>query len=471
MMTLSKKEIKSITSDPSTFYLYKDEATSKDLIKIINQTLPIHEAYWILPIIKIAAEKSLITDEVKIAMLTKAKDEYSQIKYIADMFQMYKIDVSDEFINTHIAHTFGFSHYRIDTILSHFQPHLNKDTIERILHVLNGHAGISNTLNYIIKQLSDTKNYKFITEKEILFTHLKQDKRADAAQIVEALIDAHEFEHITKTENEKTGPRYKYMLFSDALIEKMINACLAVRQPKFIITNQTVWNYLTTNYAGEDKKIEKLKQYKKQAIHQLFDDAQFAFLTKNKAALSYIINQEPELLNGIPLAFYFNAIDTVNRSDDALKLMNLLPLPNENLEHKYIENNPSAATKFPPYEKLSPETQNYISIIKDLDKMNPVFHDVRLMDLKPRKISALINLRFSDAVDWYKLMECLLANNPYLDKEYIKQMLDRDPRIEPIIKKHWCGGSLRKMRAQDFIEAKKQQLRTVLGRKGKNNTK
>ena len=469
-MTLTKKEIQSIAKDPSIFYLYKEKATAPDIVKIINQTLPLHEAYWLLPVIKIAAEKSLITDEVKIAMLTQAKEESSQIQYIADMFQMYKIDVSDEFINTHITHI-AHRFWKIGAILSCFQPHLNKNTIERILDVISHNAGIGKTLNYIIKQLNDAKDYKFITQNNILFTHLKQDNRALATQIVEALIDAHEFEHITNIENKEASSWAKYMLFSDALIEKMINACLAAHQSKFIITNQTIWNYLSTNYAGEYEKTEKLKQYKKQAIHQLFDSGQhFTFLTENQNALSYIINQEPELLKGIPQAFYFNAIETVKHDDNALKLMNLLPLPNETLEHLYIKNNRDATTQFPPYEKLSSETQNYISIIKDLDKLNPVFHDVRFTNLTPRKTSALINLYFNDKGDWYKLMECLLANRPNLDKKYIKQMLDRDPKIEPIIKKRW-NGSLRQMRAQDFIETRKKQIRAALGKKEKSNTK
>lgn len=466
MMSLNKKEIKAIIKEPSTFYLYKDKVTHNDMIKLVHDILQVSSVIALDPILKTAKEESLLTDKIK-AELFKCirKDSDYQIGQLAEMLKKYDIYVSNELLNTVLMDTYNDDWYKCAHIIITFKPYLNNRTISHLVTISRGHV-MTSAYDYFIDQLVKEQQYKFITSLPELFRYIKNKQPELAHDISNYLIEARELEYITERENNTADIRN--ILFTDDLIDDAIKCCLDTNQPRFVVNNTTIWKYLGQRISSLDPETNKQntqkENFKGQTIRKLCDNQDFEFLLQNQNTLSYILAHNPESIKNIPAKYYADAIKCCYRSDLALKLMDALPLPNADLEFEYIKAHPSATTEFPSRKQLSPETIKYL-LLTDIQvdsKLDPIL----FTGISSRTTSALINCEFPNKADWYKLMEHLLIARPNLDKKYIKQMLNRDKKVEPIIKKHW-NGNLTGMHIQDFIAAKKQRVVQIFNKQEK----
>jgi len=457
-MSLNKIQLLSIICNPSTFYLYKDKADTKDMVKIVNKLLSQDSASSLETIIKAAKDVQhvdLINDDVKTVILTKVLGIYE----IAGIFKKYDISVSDALMNKLIIDNIQKTD-RISNLLYAFTPHLTMDTIKYIMTMDKDTKIYDSTYQHIANQLIAEKEFKFITTYHQLFRYIRDHDEDTAKEIVKTLIQEHEFDHITKEENNDYSWYNEYLLF-DYLPSLMVQECLAAKQPKHIIENTTIWDKIHNISILDPKRFEKRYDWcelMKKTTRQLIDMKEFDFLIHNSKTQSYLIETYPELLKEIPYDYYIDLIKSVE-SKHALKLMNLMSLPNADLEFAYISANNDATTEFPAREKLSPETIEYINIIKNNDSNQ---NGALFARLSPRTKSALINCHFDDQGDWYKIMEALLMAQPHLDAKYIKQMLDKDRNVKTLIKRYWKG-SLTKIRAQQCLSKHKTHIVTMLG--------
>ena len=445
-MSLSKKEIAAIAQDSTTFYLYKDYVTSNDLIKIIRNVPTAHPAFMLLPIIKTIAEYNIniLTDEVKYELLYKigvVRNKYTDLQQIVDMFRMYKISVPNNMPSKIIEDILLSQNdspvdkdCQIWAVINCMKPKLTKQTIETIM-ATPLFCAHSKMLEYILNQLVADKDFNFILEQKELFTYASKNKPELAKQIVKNAFNAKQLDVIVK-QSKAYHALENGVLFSDDLIEQMIALCMKEHKANLIFDIYRVFNYVTNNKP----------ELAKQALKQLFEDKKEEYISSNPKVLSYILKHEPEFLK--ILSAKKKTMEMV-KPEQTLDLLNKMPLPNADLEFTYIKRNNKADVQFPPKEKLSPETQDYISIITG-EKVK----DVALFKrLSARVISALIDCRFNNQADWYKIIEQLLIANPNLDVKFVQQILNRDKRAEVLIKRHWKG-SFRKL----LIKELKQTL-------------
>ncbi len=453
-MSLSRKEIASITQDTTTFFLYKDQATSKDLIKIFENTPRSIPGFVLLPIIKTISEYKLdiLTDEVKYEMLYKVglgSKNYSYFQQIVDMFQMYHISIPDTVTSKLIDETLTEKLSNTDrdcqiwTIINCLKPKFSKETIEKIL-ATNLLGCQSQMLEYILKQSIADKDFLFILSKKELFSYATKNKPVSARQIVKNALDTKQLDIIAE-QSKAHLPLKNVVLFSEDLIEQMIALCLKEHRAELIFDIDNVFDYVT------GKKTDLAKK----AVHQLFEDKKEQYISSDSKILSYIVKQEPKLLK--KLSAQKTPMEKVKK-EQTLALLEEMPLPNVDLEFAYIKRNNNADAKFPSKEKLSPETQDYINIITEKEVKNQAL----LKKLTPRVISALIDCHFNNHADWYKVMEQLLIANPDLDTKFIQQMLNHDKKVAVLIKRHWKGAS-RKKRFKKFISEKKQAFMNFFG--------
>ena len=454
-MSLSKKEIAAIAQDSSTFYLYKDNVTCDDLIKIIKKTPKEIPAFVLLPIVKTTAEYKLdiFTDEVKYEMLYKIgleSQRFSNLQQIVDMFHMYNISIPDTVISKLVDDTCAAKMSNSDkdcqmwSIIDCLNPKFTKQNIENILQASSLFGCQTKMLEYILEQLIANKDFLFILEHKELFNYAVKNKRETAMQVVKNALDTKQLDAIAK--QSKTYHRWENgILFSEDLIEQMVSLCMKEHRADLVFSIREIFDYVT------DTK-PKLANA---AMKQLFKDKKEDFISSDPKVLSYILKHEPGLLK--KLSVKTKTMETV-KPDQTLTLLNEMSLPNVDLEFAYIKRNNNANAKFPPKEKLSPETRDYLSIITGKQVKNIEF----FKKLTPRVISALIDCRFNNHADWYKIMEQLLIANPDLDKKFIQQMLNKDKKVEVLIKRHWNSGS-RKARIKKFISEKKKFLLDALG--------
>lgn len=456
-MSLNNKEILSIAQDSTTFYLYKDYVNSNDLIKIINEMAAKSRPLFVfLPIIKTIAEFNLgiLTDEVKYEMLYKvgiASNRYIDLQQIIDMFRMYHIPVSDAVVDKLVETVCTSKEKNVDKdcqiwcIINCLNPKFTKQAIAVIL-ASPLFKMQSLMLDRILKQLVADKDFKSVLEQKELFDYASKNKPELAKQIVKKLLDAKQFDAIAK-QSKIYYPWENGILFSDELIEQMIALCLKEHRADLVFDIEQLFYYTTNTKPALAKA----------AANQLIEDKKEQYISSNPSVLSYIIKHEPELTK--KLSFKKVSMETV-KQDQTFALLNEKSLPNADLEFAYIKRNNDAGAKFPPKEKLSPETLIYINIITGKSS--------QFNNLTPRVISALIDCHFNNHADWYKIMEHLLIANPNIDKKFIQQMLNRDKKVEVLIKRHWKGGS-KKMCIKKFISEKKQALIYSLGIKQKKH--
>ena len=461
-MSLTKKQIQSVIADPSTFYLYKDNnVTTQDMIQIVTGILE-KDGMSLLPIIKVAKDlpTDLLNDEVKTAIFKNTPEK--SFYRVADIFIMYKIPVSAKLINELICQNYDIYQIKSGVLAQKFQPKLEQNTIE---HVLKYNSMESSIVDYATNQLVDAKEFKFITSQSRLFTFIRSKNTDLAKQIAKQLIMDHEFAHINEQENKHGTCNYPYILFTYELKDLMINECLATQNPSAIVTNETTLHYIFNVTYADEKTNAKFAKFKQDIVRQLLDRKEYDVLTNNSRLLRYIIQEDTTgALSQIPASWYFNAIKNVD-SRDALGLMNKMKLPNADLEYAYINRFNDANIKFPEITKLSPETIQYMRIIRD--EMPASLY----RGISSRIITPLINCHFNDRGDWYKVMENLLAANPHLDVQYIKQMLDRDANVEILIKRYWKGdlNQIRKEAAAKGFKAKHKIFAHLLGKRKQNN--
>ena len=463
-MSLTKEQIQSVIADPSTFYLYKDDnVTTKDMIQIVTAILE-KGGMYLLPIIKVAKDlpTDLLNDEVKTAIFKNVDDHFcANVERIADIFITYKIPVSAKLINELICQNYDKHQIKSGVLARKFQPKLERNTIEHVLKYCNMDASI---VDYATNQLVDAKEFKFITSQSRLFTFIRSKNTDLAKQIAKQLIMDHEFAHINEQENKHAVPWYGYILFTDELKDLMINECLATQNPSAIVTNKTTMHRIFNVTYADEKTNAKFAKFKQDIVRQLLNRKEYDVLTNNPRLLNYIIQEDTTgALSQIPNTWYFNEIENVD-SRDALDLMNKMPLPNADLEYAYINRFNDANIKFPKIDKLSPETIQYMRIIRD-EMPASLYRGV-----STRVISALINCNFHDRGDWYKIMENLLAANPHLDVQYIKQMLDKDANTEVLIKRYWKGdlNQIRKDKKIADFKAKHKILAGLFGMNKQN---
>ncbi|MBR4507205.1 MAG: hypothetical protein IKP24_01585 [Alphaproteobacteria bacterium] len=463
-MSLTKKQIQSVIADPSTFYLYKDyNVTAKDMVQIVTEIIAKSGSMFLLPIIKVAKDlpADVLNDEVQTAIFTKCKDETFEIQQVVDMFKMYKIPVSAELINKLVRLDYTKYSHKSAVLVQTFQPKLEHSTIE---HILKYKAVDGRIVNYVINQLIDAKEFKFITSQSKLFNYMTNHNTDLAKQIAKQLIMDHEFAHINEQENKHAVPWYDYILFTDELKDLMINECLATQTPSAIVTNKTTLQYIFNVTYADEKTNAKFAKFKQDIVRQLLDRKEYDVLTNNPRLLHYIIQEDTNgTLQQIPNMWYFNAIQHVD-DNDALDFMNKMKLPNAELEYAYIKRFNNANTQFSKITELSPETIQYMRIIRD-EMPASLYRGV-----STRVISALINCHFHDRGDWYKIMENLLAANPHLDVQYIKQMLDKDANTEVLIKRYWKGdlNQIRKDKEIADFKAKHKILAGLFGMNKQN---
>ncbi len=450
-MSLSKKEILSIAQDSTTtFYLYKDQATSDDLIKIIRNIPARTPVFMLLPIVKTISEYKIgtLTDEVKYELLYTIgikRNSYTDLQQIVDMFHTYNISVPDDMPSKLVEDILSSKtdslvdkDCKIWAVINCMKPKFTKQIIKRFMDSSLFYAQ-SKLLEYILNQLVADKDFTFILEQRRLFNYLSENKPEVAKQIVKSVFDTKQLDWIA--ERLKEHPNYKRgILFSNDLTEQMVDLCLKEHRADLVFnTDDNVFDYVTNTKPALAKA----------ALQQLFEDKKEEFISSNPKVLSYILKYEPELLK--KLSAKKTVMETV-KPLETLALLNKMPLPDADLEFAYIKRDNKANNVFPPKEKLSPETQDYISIITG----EKVKDTALFKRLSARVISALIDCHFNDQADWYKIMEQLLIANPNLDVKFIQQMLNIDRRTEVLIKRHWKG-SLRKI----YLKELKQTLMSV----------
>lgn len=450
-MSLSKKEILSIAQDSTTtFYLYKDQATSDDLIKIIRNIPARTPVFMLLPIVKTISEYKIgtLTDEVKYELLYTIgikRNSYTDLQQIVDMFHTYNISVPGDMPSKLVEDILSSKtdslvdkDCKIWAVINCMKPKFTKQIIKRFMDSSLFYAQ-SKLLEYILNQLVADKDFTFILEQRRLFNYLSENKPEVAKQIVKSVFDTKQLDWIA--ERLKEHPNYKRgILFSEDLIEQMVSLCMKGHRADLVFnTDDNVFDYVTNTKPALAKA----------ALQQLFEDKKEEFISSNPKVLSYILKYEPELLK--KLSAKKTVMKTV-KPLETLALLNKMPLPDADLEFAYIKRENKANNVFPPKEKLSPETQDYISIITG----EKVKDTALFKRLSARVISALIDCHFNDQADWYKIMEQLLIANPNLDMKFIQQMLNIDRRTEVLIKRHWKG-SLRKI----YLKELKQTLMSV----------
>ncbi len=458
-MSLSKKEILSIAQNSTTFYLYKDNVTCDDLIKIIKKIPKEIPAFVLLPIVKTTAEYKLdiFTDEVKYEMLYKIgleSQRFSNLQQIVDMFHMYNIPVPDTVISKLVDDTCAAKMSNSDkdcqmwSIIDCLNPKFTKQNIENILQASSLFGCQTKMLEYILEQLIANKDFLFILEHKELFNYAVKNKRETAMQVVKNALDTKQLDAIAK--QSKTYHRWENgILFSKDLIEQMVSLCMKEHRADLVFnTDDNVFDYVTNTKPALARA----------ALQQLFEDKKEEFISSNPKVLSYILKYEPELLK--KLSAKKTVMETV-KPLETLALLNKMPLPDADLEFAYIKRDNKANNVFPTKEKLSPETRDYIDITTGKYENTALFKK-----LTPRVISALIDCHFNNQSDWYKIMEDLLIANPNLDTKFIQQMLNKDKKVEVLIKRHWKGG-LKKMRFKKFISEKKQAFMKAFGIKQK----
>ena len=459
-MSLSKKEILSIAQDSTTtFYLYKDQATSDDLIKIIRNIPARTPVFMLLPIVKTISEYKIgtLTDEVKYELLYTIgikRNSYTDLQQIVDMFHTYNISVPGDMPSKLVEDILSSKtdslvdkDCKIWAVINCMKPKFTKQIIKRFMDSSLFYAQ-SKLLEYILNQLVADKDFTFILEQRRLFNYLSENKPEVAKQIVKSVFDTKQLDWIA--ERLKEHPNYKRgILFSNDLTEQMVDLCLKEHRADLVFnTDDNVFDYVTNTKPALARA----------ALQQLFEDKKEEFISSNPKVLSYILKYEPELLK--KLSAKKTVMETV-KPLETLALLNKMPLPDADLEFAYIKRDNKANNVFPTKEKLSPETRDYIDITTGKYENTALFKK-----LTPRVISALIDCHFNNQSDWYKIMEDLLIANPNLDTKFIQQMLNKDKKVEVLIKRHWKGG-LKKMRFKKFISEKKQAFMKAFGIKQK----
>lgn len=433
-MSLSNDEIQSAKNFSDRLYLYIDHATSGDLIKIINQSL--FSSSGISTFIKIIHDDrpELLTDEVIYTILNKTlsgcASAKTSLKLVLEAFTTNNVTISGA-----VVAKLAFYTQDIYTILDTLKPKLTYEDIVKILV----HTRDRNVLTYIINQLTPEEDFKFIAEQdkliEFLYTHNKQL----ATNVIQKLIASKDFDFII----EKSAHCYAWgygILFSTDLVEKMANLCLQEHKEEVIFSLP----------AGDFRMLaENSPEQIKSAIVYLLDTEQEQKVVSSKLALAFIAKQATDLIGRITQKKV--ALQNVTQ-EYALLLLDSMQLPDADLEFVYIEKCRDATTSFPAREKLSPETLTYIDTITSLK-----IDASKVKFLTPRVLKALINCKFTDRVNWYKLMKQILITCPDLDKTHIQKMLNVDNKVDTLIKKHWKG-NLTQMKIQKYFTDKTDSM-------------
>ena len=87
-------------------------------------------------------------------------------------------------------------------------------------------------------------------------------------------------------------------------------------------------------------------------------------------------------------------------------------------------------------EKIEPEARKYLDIVSQMYKKVATPDMFQGLSDFPDVIDTLIETK-CDKVIWFKAMENIIKNNPYLPKETINKMIVADPHVKPFIDRYW----------------------------------
>ena len=286
--------------------------------------------------------------------------------------------------------------------------------------------GTDPVLDYIIDQLTTKGDFLTIAKYPQLRNRVYSQHKKTAKKIVQKVLVSENINFIV----ERSKDNYTWgsdILFTDTLIRQAVDLFKTTNRKELILDLDS----------STFMRIAKIEQG---LVKGVIDKLPHSTVATNKNALGFIATYAPELIRGFSREEKKLALKNVAQ-EHTLKLLESMDIPNQELEREYILRNPGADTTFPATNKLSPGTLAYIDIIRNPQKPIPqsAFSNAWIAE-------ALINSKFTNQVDWHRVMTALLTACPAMDKKLVQQMLNRDKNVADLIKRLWKVNKLERIK-------------------------